>query len=726
MTRALYRHADLHRLISPASIAIVGASAREGSFGLRLLRNLASYTGRLHLVNSRYEEIEGRPCHPSLSALPEVPDCAVVAAPREQVEALVEECGRLGVGGVIVFASGFAETGKPDRAADQARIVAAARRAGVRLVGPNCLGVINYSLGAIVSFAAAAAQGRPRRQAIGLVSQSGALGFALGQAIEHGVSFSHVLTAGNSADVDVADYVSYLAEDEGCSAIACLFEGMADPSRLLDAARLARERGKPVIVFKIATGEQGAAAALSHTGSLAGSDRAYRAAFERAGIVLVDDYEALVETAAFFAKAPRPSSDGVAVASTSGGAAILAADEAEGHGVALPQPGPATRAVLAEAIPEFGSPRNPCDITAQVLSDPASFRRVAEALISDDAYGTLVVPFVYAYDTATPRIGVLDELARAHGKIACIVWLTQWMEGPGTDVAERADHVALFRSMRACFAALGKWHWWVRQLAAPPVQPARLAADEVVASVGAGIDATPGDVLTEGQAKAALAAYGVPMVGERLVASADEAVTAAVEIGYPVVMKVESAAIPHKTEAGVVRLNLVDEAAVRAAFAEVMGNAAKVARADEIRGVLVQPMVGAGVEVLVGARIDPLFGPTVVVGLGGILVELMRDSAIALAPLGRNEALAMLRSLKGAPLLEGFRGSDPVDIERLADIVCRVGQFAADHRHRITELDLNPLICTKDRIIGVDALIGLRPQGERGKPEGRAGSTPET
>ncbi|MCM5570503.1 acetate--CoA ligase family protein [Burkholderiaceae bacterium FT117] len=707
-SRPLYRHADLRRLVDPASIAIVGASAREGSFGLRLLRNLSRYKGRLHLVNARYERIEERPCHPSLSALPEVPDCVVVAAPREQVEAVVDECARLGVGGVIVFASGFAETGKPERAAEQARIVEAARRGGVRMVGPNCLGVVNYASGAIVSFAASAVIDAPRPLSVGLASQSGALGFALAQAIEHGVSFSHVLTAGNSADVDVADYVAYLAEDDACKAIACVFEGMADPMRLIEAAQLARSRGKPVIVFKIATGEQGAAAALSHTGSLAGSHQTYRAAFERAGIVLVDDFAALVETASFFAKASKPLAAGVAVASTSGGAAIMAADEGELRGVELPQPGEATRAVLVDAIPEFGSARNPCDVTAQVISDPASFRKVAEALLSDPAYGTLVVPFGYAYDTATPRIGVLDALAREQGKIACIAWLTQWLEGPGATIAEQSERVAVFRSMGSCFDALAKWHWWWRQAEAGREAPAPLVPDEVVRSVGESIDATQAAVLTESRAKAALAAYGIPMVQDRLVASADEAAAAAREAGFPVVLKVESVDIPHKTEAGVVRLGLQSEEAVRAAHAEIMANALKLTHAGAIRGVLVQPMVGAGVEVFVGARIDPQFGPTVVAGLGGIMVELMRDSAVALAPLGRQEALDMLCGLKGAPLLQGFRGSEPVDLERLADIVCRVGQFASDHRDRITELDLNPLICSGSRIVGVDALIGLR------------------
>ena len=713
MTRPLYTHAQLRRLIHPESIAIVGASTREGSFGLRLQRNLAGFSGRLHLVNARYERIDDLPCHPSVSALPEVPDCAIVAAPREQVEAIVEECGRAGVGGAVVFASGYAETGKAERVAQQARLVEVARKAGVRLVGPNCLGLLNYTLGARMTFAAAPVFDRPRRLSVGLASQSGALGFALAQAIDHGVSFSHALTAGNSVDVDVADFVAYLADDDGCTAIACLFEGMAEPTRLLAAAELAGRRGKPVIVFKIATGEQGAAAAMSHTGSLAGSNRSYLAAFERAGMIVVEDFEALVETASFFAKAPKPAATGVAVATTSGGAAIMAADQAELRGVELPQPAPATHSILVESIPEFGSARNPCDITAQVISDPVSFRRVADALLADPAYGTLVVPHAYAYDTATPRFAVLDELAHTHGKIACIVWLAQWLEGPGALQAEHAERLAVFRSMRACFAALERWHWWSRRAAAPPHAIAEPVAPTVVAEVGRAIDATDAALLTEGRAKELLAAYGVPMVGERLVATADEALAAALELGLPVALKVESAAIPHKTEAGVVRLGLADENALRAAYAEVMANALAVADAGAIRGVLVQPMVPAGVEVLIGARVDPLFGPMVVVGLGGILVELMRDSAVALAPLGHDDALALLRSLKGARLLQGFRGSEPVDLDRLADIVCRVAQFASDHRGRITELDLNPLICSAGRIVGVDALIGLRPRAER-------------
>lgn len=709
--RAPYRHADLARTLAPRSIAIVGASPREGAFGQRVLGNLARFDGRVHLVNGRYERIGERPCFSDLAALPEVPDCAVIAVAREQVEPVIVDCARLGIGGAIVFASGYSETGKDGRAEQQQRLGQIARDGGVRIVGPNCLGVLNYITGARMTFGSAAEQGPPRPAAVGLVSQSGALGFAFGQAIEHGMSLSHVLTAGNCCDVDVADLVAYLAEDDGCRAIACVFEGMAEPRRMIDAAQRARACGKPLVVLKIATGSQGAAAAMSHTGSLAGSNEVYRAAFEAAGIVVVDEAAALLETAAFLAKAPPPRACGVAAASTSGGAAIMAADMAEALGVPMPQPAPETTEVLTAVIPEFGSPRNPCDITAQVLSDPESFRTVAEALIADPAYGTLVVPHAFAYALSVPRIAVLDELARRHGKMVAMVWLTQWLEGPGAREAAAAERVGLFRSMRACFGAIAHWQRLHAASAAseagrPPQVPAA-SRDAAAASLAACGEA----LLTEGPAKRLLASYGVPMVGERLVASAEAAASAARELGYPVVLKVESPAIPHKTEAGVVRLGLADEAALRRAYAEVMANAAKVARPEAIDGVLVQPQVPSGLEVLVGARIDPLFGATVVVGLGGVMAELLRDSAVALAPLGPGEARALLRRLKGAALFDGFRGSAAIDLDRLADIVSRVAQFAADHAERLTELDLNPLICAGgDRIVGVDALIGLRPR----------------
>ncbi|WP_207802914.1 acetate--CoA ligase family protein [Roseicella frigidaeris] len=707
--RPLARAAALGRLLHPRSIAIIGASERAGSFGERTQRNLAGYAGRLHLVNSRYQRLGDQPCHAAIAALPEVPDLVVCAAPMEAVEGVVRDCVEAGVGAAILYAAGFAETGRPERVALQARIAAMAREGGVRLIGPNCIGMLDYASGATISFAAVPRPAAPPdRPAIGIVSQSGNLGFALAQGVERGVAIGRVLAFGNSADLDVADGVALLAEDPGCAAIACVFEGMAEPRRLVEAAEIAWAADKPLAVFKLATGEQGAAAALSHTGSLAGSDAAYRAAFERAGVVMVEQFDALLETAAFLAKAPPCRAPGVAVVSTSGGAAIMAADKAEAHGVTLPQPGEAAQAVLAARIPEFGSSRNPVDITAQVLNDPDSLRACAEALCADPAYGAVILPNGYAYEFATPRFALLGELAAAHGKAAAVVWLTEWLEGPGARAAEANPQVALFRSMDRCFAALAAWQARAErratQGAAAPDPATRLAPPEAAARAAALLDAA-GPTLTEREAKSVLAAYGVPVVEERLAADAEAAVAAAASLGYPVALKVESPDIPHKTEAGVIRLGLADAAAVRAAHAAVLANAARAAPGARINGVLVQPMVPQGIEIVVGARRDPLFGPMVVVGLGGILVELLRDSATALAPVGEAEARAMLRRLKGYRLLRGFRGLPPVDEAALAAIIRRVGELAADQRERIAEIDVNPLICAGSRILAVDGLI---------------------
>ena len=368
----VYRRADLERVLSPRSIAIVGASTRAGSFGERVMTNLAGFDGPVHLVNPKLDKLGDRPCFPDLSSLPDVPDLAVVCVPREAAEEVVVDAARVKAGGVVLFASGYAETGKPDRIAQQARLSQIAAETGLRIIGPNCLGLANYVRGARITFSEYPVPRPLRAGSVGIASQSGALSQSLAQSIETGISVSHAFSAGNQADVDVADLVAYLAEDDACRSIVCVFEGMSHPQRLFEAAELAWKNGKPLLVHKIATGQLGSEAAVSHTGSLAGSNAAYRAAFERAGVILVDDFEALMEAAAFFAKAPAPKARGVAVVATSGGAAIMAADKAEDHGVPMPQPSPAANAVLVQHIPDFGSARNPCDVTAQVVNNPQS------------------------------------------------------------------------------------------------------------------------------------------------------------------------------------------------------------------------------------------------------------------------------------------------------------------------------------------------------------------
>lgn len=708
LSRPIYRHAQTRRLFDPASVAIVGASPTQSSFGARTLRNLHGYTGRIHLVNGKYTEIGAHRCVASLSAIGEVPDCVFVAVPREAVRPVVEECVRLGVGGVVIFASGFGESENPAHQQLQRELVALIADTPTRLLGPNCLGTMNAVSGMLATFADVPARMRIEGcRSVGLISQSGALGVGLSQAVERGVSFSHVMTLGNACDVDVSDQIAFLAEDPACDAIACVFEGIANPQRLIEAGEIARARGKAVVAFKLAVGASGAEAALSHTGALAGSAAGYGALFDRAGFVAVEDFESLLETACFFAKAPRATARGVAVLTPSGGAGILAADQAEFHGVPLPQPGPALKAVLESHIPEFGAARNPCDVTAQILNNPLGFPACAEAFLKEADIGAIVTPYMLAMMPSALRTIALGDLAREHGKMACCYSLTGWQEGPGIREMETSPNLALFRSPSRCFATLAAWSTWSQRMQAgtPAAPPPPLDAAARV-TVGHELDAAgAGRAMSEAPSKRLLEAAGVPVVDNRLVTSVEAAVDAASAIGFPVALKVETPDLPHKTDAGVLRLGLKDAGAVREAYAAIMANALKATTAERINGVLVQPMIPPGVEIMVGARVDALFGPMIVVGMGGVMVELLKDTVVALAPVDRQGALVMLKQLGGYALLQGFRGSAPVDIEALAGLVSRISVLVSEERERIAEIDVNPVICSAERVIAVDALV---------------------
>ena len=703
--RPIYRHAELRRLIHPHSIAVLGASNRAGSFGLRTLQNLMGFNGRLHAVNPKYERVGDVACVPSLDALPAAPDCVVIAVNRDLVADAVSASVRAGVGGVIVYAGGFAETARVDLVALQDEITGIVARTTTRLIGPNCLGITNYALGARILFGRMPEPRPLRRGAIGVVTQSGSVSMALGQALERGVSISHAIPVGNAADVGIADLVAYLAADDACAAIACVFEGVPDPHRLVEAAGIALEAGKPLVVYKMAVGEQGAAAALSHTGALAGAHAAYQAALEAAGVVMVDNLEDVIETTAFLAKAGRPRGRGVAVVLGSGGLGVIAADKAEEAGVALPQPQGATLAVLQAQVPEFGAARNPCDVTAQALNDQGPLRTCADAMLADPAYGALLVVHPYADAISSARLPLWAQLAAAHDKVICNYWATEALEGYGVQEVEAEPRIATFRSLKRCFHAIAAWHASddSRQERST-AKPDRLVADAARREAAAALRDCA-DVLSERESKALLALYGIPVVQESVVATPRDAAEAARHLGFPVVLKLESPDIAHKTEAGVVKLGLHSTAAVEQAAQEMLERAQAMRPLPRVHGWLVQPQVPAGVEIILGGRTDPQFGPLVVVGLGGILVELMQDTALALAPVTPSQALRMLRGLRAARVLAGFRGMSAVDVGKLADIVARFSEFVADHASSVREIDVNPIICRGERIVAVDALI---------------------
>jgi acyl-CoA synthetase (NDP forming) len=705
LTRPVYRHAELDRVLNPKNVCIVGASPKTGSFGERVLANLAGFAGNIYLVNAKYDKIGDRRCFPSMDSLPENPDCVAVVAPRDAVEDIVLDAARLRVGGVILYASGYAETRLPERIELQRRLGNIGIETGLKILGPNCLGIANYCRRARITFSEYPAPRELRGVSIGIASQSGALAQAMAQAVECGALISHVFSGGNQADVDVADFVAYLADEPSCHAIACAFEGMAHPQRLLQAAQIAWRSGKPLLINKIATGTLGAEAAISHTGSLAGSDSAYRAAFERGGAIVVEEFEGLMEAAAFFAKAPPPQARGIAVLAASGGAAIMAADKAELYGISLPQPSDAVRLILEANIPDFGSARNPCDVTGQVVNNPLSMPACSDALLSDAAYGALVVPQTLVFDTYKTRLASLASKSKQYGKIACSVLISNWLQGPGTLEAETDPHVALFRSMDRCFRTVAAWHHRADLRERGERRLIRVADPNAAERAARLIAAAPNGRLTERESKAILSVYGIPTVPEIGADSLKSALAAAAQLGFPVALKVESADIAHKTEAGVVALNLCSAAELSTAYERVMARARSSAPAAKINGVLIQPMVPAGIEMFVGARVDPLLGALIVVGFGGVLVELLRDSVVDLAPIDADEAVRMLCKLEGRALLDGFRGGPAVDLLKLAHIIVRVSEFAADQQGIIAEADINPIICSGERMIAVDALI---------------------
>lgn len=704
-TRPPFMHADLARLVDPRTIAIVGMSPRPGAFGMRSFENLQHFGGEIFFVNGKYDQIADRPSYASISALPKAPDAVVLVVPKDGVEALLIEAADVGAGGVIVYASAYGEMGEGAGQAAQDRIASIARDRSLRVLGPNCIGLVNNITRAGMTFMPDYRKLPHRVGPVAIVSQSGALGYALLQAAERGRGFSHFISAGNSCDIDVADLIAYLADDAGCASIICVFEGIRDAAKLLAAGERARRAGKPVVVYKVGSSESGALAALSHTGALASSHAAMLALFERAGFVAVDDFEALVEMAHFLARAGQPSARGVAVVSGSGGAGVIAADKADKHGVPMPQPLEATTKMLQTIVPAFGAARNPCDPTGQVLNVPESFSLCISALLKDPQYGALVLPQSLSHPEVTiDRYVQIRALADKYGKPIAIVWLTEWLQGPGADLFESDERLSLFRSMDRCYAAIAAWHARADRLVLDPILRATSRRSDASAKEKAGsILGDSRGTLTERQAKRVLAAYGIPVVPDRLARTVDEAAAAAAAFGYPVALKIESPSITHKTEAGGVRLN-IGEAGLRSAYAEIVANARQLT--SDIGGVLVQPMAQSGVEVIFGARVDPVAGAVVLVGLGGVMVELLRDTVVAIAPVSIEEARTMLARLRGYRLLTGFRGSPPVDLEALADTLARFSELAADQADRVAEIDVNPIIARPDGVLVVDALIG--------------------
>lgn len=698
----------LSRLMNPRSVAVVGASEDAGKFGGRVLRYLLEhgYTGRLFPINPNRGTVRGLPAYHSVSAAPEPADVAVLAVPAASLLRQVEECVAAGVGACVVITGKLADAG-PAGAALQDEMLAAARAAGMRLLGPNCLGVFNVSDQAMLSSSLALEAGPLRRGGIGMASQSGALmGTLVSLGHSHGAGFSRCVSVGNQADIELCDVLEFLIEDAETRVVTLYVEGLRAPERFAPLLRRARAAGKPVLCVKAGRSAAGAQAARSHTASLAGSFEAFAAVCHDAGAVLLDDPAAMVLAADALDRLPRlpRAGMGVAIIASSGGSTVATADMLPGAGLRLGAMAADTRAVLRRFMPESHI-HLPLDTGAfDDGAGEAGMRESIRAFMADPDIGAVLVPMT-TQPAMAERAAMLPPLCREGGR-PLLYAMTAGEVGDGARRRMREADFPCFDRVSDALAVL-------RALEAEAAGRDRGALPPPERPPGAGPlpRGLPAGALTEDEAKRLAAAYGIPVARGLPASTPEEAVAAARRIGFPVVVKGVSRAIVHKSDFGLVRLDLAEAGAVRTAFADVTARLDAAAPGTG-EGVLVQKMARGEAELILGARHEPGLGAMALVGAGGTLVELLADTALAPAPLRAGDAMAMVRRLRVWPLLDGARRRPVLDAAAAADALVRLSWLAADLGERLVELELNPLLLRAARsgAVAVDARATLLPE----------------
>jgi acetate---CoA ligase (ADP-forming) len=675
---------SISRLLRPRSVAIVGASATPGSLGGGVLANLErfQFAGDLHLVNPRYDKIGQRPCVRTIQDLPDGIDCAVLAIPQVHVLESVRACAAKGIGGLVVLAGGFAEAGEQGLKA-QEQIAAIARDAGIALQGPNCLGSINYVDRIPLMFGNAPFAELGDREGVAVVSQSGAMASAVRVALQaRGIGLSYSISTGNESVLGAEDFLEEFIADPHTRVIAMLMEQIRRPARFLELAELARRAGKYVVLHHLGRSAAGREAAKTHTGALSGDYAVMAAQVQARGICLVESLELLIDVPELLIRCKNPRAPGgTAIIGESGAFKGMALDFCEQVGLELPKLSAASQAALAPQLPAFSPPSNPFDLTAQALIDPDLYKKVLDQISADTSFGSVVLtiglPSGGSADRKLPPI--IATLEQLDGRQAVLfAMLGEDCPIPQAYVDRiRAAGVPFFRSPERAFRALAALKGMRNPTAIKP--PA--------GGIGARLE--PG-VVPEYRAKEMLAASGVKMPRSRMARSIEEGLKAAKELGFPLALKAQSSRLPHKSEAGAVALNLADNAALQAAWSTML-NRLKSENPDILLdGMLLERMSEPGLELIVGARNEGGWGPVVLVGLGGVLTEVLQDAVIIPAGAGRADIERALRSLKGARLLDGYRGSPAADVEALVDVVDCLSGFLLQHPE-VTEADLNPV-----------------------------------
>jgi len=695
----------LDSILSPASIAVVGASRTPTTMGHQILANLIRYqfTGTVYPVNSAAKAVHSIRAWPSITELPEPVDLAVICVPKQHVNAVAEQCGARGVKGLCVISAGFREVGGEGVERERA-LVEISRRYGMRLVGPNCMGVLNAD--PAVRMNATFAPGMPPFGRAGFVSQSGAMGLSvLDYAQEYGIGIGQFVSMGNKPDVSGNDLLLHWEDDDTIGVILMYVENFGNPRKFLEiASRVTRK--KPIIVVKSGRSRTGARAASSHTGALAASDVAIDALLSQAGVLRAGSVEELFDLAMAFSGPPLPRGRRVAVVTNSGGPGILAADALEGNGLEVAELHPDTVQALKPLFPEEASLRNPLDMIASAT--PAGYRGALSALLADPGLDAVMAIFV-------PPLGVRQEdvaeaivgAASQHpGKTVLGVLMGRAGLPQGRAELHSVGIPAYIfpESAARALAGLCRYREWRER---PLPDNETLLVDRVRAgAILDGARAEGRQRLDEVESLELLASYGIPTAPAVLTRSVEQAVAEAERIGYPVVLKIVAPAIIHKTEADGVQVGIGNAAEARTAYASILAGAARVAPGAPISGVLVQKMVRGGRELIVGVSRDPMVGPLLMFGLGGTLVEVLGDVVFRLAPITRLEAGDMLRGIRGVRILQAVRGAPAADQRALEDILLRVARMAADFPG-IAELDLNPVLAFGDGALAVDARVLL-------------------
>ena len=707
---------NLDKIFEPAAMAVIGASDKKGSIGYALINNIqkGNYPGALFPINPKYKTLNGLKSYPSIAAVGQPIDLAVITTPINTVPSIIRECVKGAVKGAIIVSAGGKEIGQKGREIE-GEIKEEAAKGNIRIIGPNCVGVISTHSNLYATFA----NRMPLKGKMAFISQSGALiGAIIDFSLKKQIGFSHFISVGAMLDADFGDLLDHLGNDPHVDSIVLYMEGLTHPRKFMSAAR-AVSRIKPIIALKSGRSAAGAKAVASHTGSMAGEDAIYDAAFRRAGIVRVDTIEALFNAAELAAKQPVPKGTGLAVITNGGGPGVMAVDVLSSLGVPPVSPGPETMRKLNAFLPPFWSRGNPIDILGDAT--PERYRRTVETCLSAREFNGVVIVFVpQAVSDAAEVAANLAEMLVGKTYPVFAVWMGDESVREGREILSKAG-IPTYETPERALESFMYMHAYARNLEllqqTPPKLHHTLDFDRAGAAtiINNALDRHQ-TFLTEPTSKALLSCYNIPVNRTELVGTTEKAVHLAREMGYPVAMKICSPDISHKSDAHGVQLNLRNDEDTINAFRKIMAGARAYDPEAEIQGATLQSMMDrADYELILGCKNDPVFGPVLLFGMGGIMTEILKDQAIAFPPLNRLLARRLMESTRVYQLLKGYRNRPRADFHRLEEILISLSQLVTDFPE-IVELDINPLILIGSEPCAVDARVILKPSQKKSPP----------